>query len=152
MTKYEFIDTLRKALSGFIPPEAVEENIRYYESYLDAEMAKGGQEEEILSRLGDPRLLAKTIIEARKHAGTESGQSRTYGGGAANVVDEEPGPDTRDTSSHRLPGWLVLLLTGLVMLLVFSVLGIFFSYLLPVLFPILMVVLVIRLLRSMSGR
>lgn len=63
MTRHEFIGRLREALNGEIPTSAIEENVRFYNRYLDDELSKGRREEEILQELGDPRLIAKTITE-----------------------------------------------------------------------------------------
>ena len=63
MTRYEFTERLRAALMGEVPDSVVEENIRFYERYISDEMASGKDEAEVLSGLGDPRLIAKTISE-----------------------------------------------------------------------------------------
>ena len=76
MTKQEFLDRLRMSLHGKISPGQVVENLQYYEDYINTEVRKGTAEEEVLARLGDPRLLARTIVE------TQSGQSAEYTGGS----------------------------------------------------------------------
>ena len=63
MTRYEFIQRLRTALSGEVPAPVVEENVRFYDRYISDEIAKGKSEEDVLTDLGDPRLIAKTILE-----------------------------------------------------------------------------------------
>lgn len=63
MSKQEFIDRLRAALSGRVNSGLVTENVNYYEDYINTEIRKGRTEEEVLKSLGDPRLIAKTIIE-----------------------------------------------------------------------------------------
>ena len=74
--RYEFINALRAALNGKVPATTVEDNVQYYEEYIEVQLRQGRGEAEILAALGDPRLLARTIIEANKYAeGTE-----TYGG------------------------------------------------------------------------
>ena len=66
MSKREFLSKLEEALVYEMPPRAVTENLRYYSSYIDSEKGKGRSEEEVLDELGDPRLIARTIIEAEK--------------------------------------------------------------------------------------
>lgn len=66
MSKREFLSKLEEALIYEVPQRAVTENLRYYSSYIDSEMIKGRSEEEVLDELGDPRLIARTIIEAAK--------------------------------------------------------------------------------------
>ncbi|QHQ59916.1 DUF1700 domain-containing protein [Anaerocolumna sedimenticola] len=62
MTKSEFIDGLRTALTGELPDSEITSNIRFYEDYIKSKSI-GTSEEVILAQLGDPRLIAKTIIE-----------------------------------------------------------------------------------------
>ena len=64
MSKQEFIERLRISLSGQIPPRAVEENVAYYEDYINAQMRLGQPEEVVMQTLGDPRLIAKSIVTA----------------------------------------------------------------------------------------
>ena len=61
MNRFEFTEVLRKSLSGRVDYRVVNENVAYYENYIDTEMRKGRSEEDVLGELGDPRLLAKTI-------------------------------------------------------------------------------------------
>ena len=63
MDKKNFIETLRRALYGKTDHTSLEEHIRYYETYIDQEMSKGRTEKEVLDELGDPRLIARTILE-----------------------------------------------------------------------------------------
>lgn len=62
MTKNEFTTELRIALAGELPENEIENNIYYYENYIK-EQTQGQSEESVLEQLGDPRLIAKTIIE-----------------------------------------------------------------------------------------
>ena len=67
MTRSEFMDSLHRALAGSLTSSTVNENMRYYEEYFDTQIRSGQSEEEIIAGLGDPRLLAKTIIQASKY-------------------------------------------------------------------------------------
>ena len=40
MTRHEFISRLREALTGEIPPEEIEGNIRFYNNYIDQELQR----------------------------------------------------------------------------------------------------------------
>ena len=64
MTREEFITQLRLTLQGKVSSEKVQENISYYNEYINGEIQKGKSEAEVLHLLGDPALLAKTIIAA----------------------------------------------------------------------------------------
>ena len=73
MTKQEFLEKLRLALNGRVSPAQLMENLSYYEDYINTEIRKGKGEEEVLAGLGDPRLIARTIVE------TGGGSSRSSG-------------------------------------------------------------------------
>ena len=63
MVKKEFLDILRESLAGNVPLSEIEENIRYYKDYIE----NGAEsEEEALGQLGDPHLIARTIIDSFK--------------------------------------------------------------------------------------
>lgn len=62
MTKNEFIEGLRTALAGEIPDAEITSNIHFYEDYIKSK-STNSREEEIVSQLGEPRLIAKTIID-----------------------------------------------------------------------------------------
>ncbi len=63
MLEKEFLEELENALSGSLSPALVNENIRFYEEYIETEKRKGRNEWEIMDELGDPRLIARTIID-----------------------------------------------------------------------------------------
>ena len=61
MSKQEFLDTLRRALARELSESEVADNINYYWNYIEQQVASGKSEEQVLSELGDPRLIARTI-------------------------------------------------------------------------------------------
>ena len=87
MNKQDFIDRLRMALNGRVSPGLVMDNVNYYEDYINTEIRKGRTEEEVLESLGDPRLIARTIIQTNggdivipsmETENTEKQQDRRY--------------------------------------------------------------------------
>lgn len=145
MNKEQFIDTLRRALYGKIDDYTLQDHIRYYEDYIRQEMGKGRTEQEVLQELGDPRLLARTIVETSSLKNPDT----VY------TVDEE-GQNSYGTSEdrvkiHTFTGWKATLLMVVVMaaiiLFVVAILGLAF-YLLPI---ILVVGAVIWLFRWLTG-
>lgn len=140
MDRYEFISTLRASLTGKVPSTTVEDNVQYYEEYIEIQLRQGKSEEEILGALGDPRLLAKTVIEANKYAeGTD-----TYGGDDYGEVPVGGSGKSFWEWYRERPSWLhtimSVLITALVLFVVFTVL--------QALFPlILMAVLVMGIYR-----
>ncbi len=75
MTKGEFIRGLEEALRGEVAPSVMLDNIAYYETYIDEQMAGGCTEEEATARLGSPNLIAKTIIDTGGGTGSYNGGS-----------------------------------------------------------------------------
>lgn len=63
MDRETFLNELRIALQGQISQKRVNENLRYYENYIIEESRKGRTESQVLEDLGNPRLIAKTIID-----------------------------------------------------------------------------------------
>ena len=64
MDKNEFLNQLKLALGGEVSSEVVEQNIRYYDQYINSSTKE--EEASIIRELGNPRLIAKTIIETQK--------------------------------------------------------------------------------------
>lgn len=96
MTKREFLESLRLALGGRVTSAQLTENLEYYEDYINTETRKGRDEGEVLSELGDPRLIARTIVETGGGSGRTAGYSGSgsrYGSGQAGqyVEYEEDG-------------------------------------------------------------
>ena len=65
MTKAEFLDTLRRRLSG-LPPSEIDELVSDYATHFADGIAAGRSEAEIAAALGDPMRLAR---ELRAEAG-----------------------------------------------------------------------------------
>lgn len=78
MNKEEFLRALRRDLSGDVPPEVVEENVRYYREYITGEVEKGRREEEVIDEIGAPRLIAKNIEDTTDMP--DDGEGVGYGG------------------------------------------------------------------------
>lgn len=90
MDKIEFLALLRQALDGEVSSELVEKNVHYYEQYISA--ATKEEEAGIINELGDPRLIAKTIIEADK-AAKEKGKYQDYRSYSSSNQQEEEDSD-----------------------------------------------------------
>ena len=48
MTRAEFLQGLRTELEGRVPYSVIQENIRYYDSYISDEISKGADEAEVI--------------------------------------------------------------------------------------------------------
>ncbi len=63
MTRQEFLETLGRMLRRELSDGEVEDTLRYYGNYIEQEIQKGKTEEQVLETLGDPRLIARTILD-----------------------------------------------------------------------------------------
>lgn len=147
MDRTEFIDRLQRALAAGVNSSRVAENVQYYREYIDVEIRKGRSEQEVLESLGDPRLLAKSIIEANKRAGISEGTNRTY--------DEETRADRYGELKKaarekivRVPGWLIALIAVVIFLLIIGLAFSIISLLAPIMIPVLIVILAVNYLKG----
>lgn len=69
MNKNEFLQALKAELINSVSGQVIEEQLRFYSDYISTEMAKGRAEEEVISELSAPNLLARSIIEAAEAGG-----------------------------------------------------------------------------------
>ena len=128
----EFLDKLRLALSGQVAASQVEESVAYYREYISTQIRMGQSEEAVLRNLGDPRLIAKSIISANTAEDnyTQGRFSRTE------MVDEDDYyAQTREQNMPkvvRLNGWLALGMTLLSMVVIVGIIFSLISLLLPV--------------------
>ena len=90
MDKTEFLEILRTQLSDQMPEGKAAAHVRYYEDYFAEQMRKGRSEAEILGELGDPRLIARTILDTDPET-----EKPVYNGGAY-------GPEDRRNDYDRM--------------------------------------------------
>lgn len=152
MTREEFLSRLRLALQGNVGSDKVQENINFYQEYIIEEIRKGKSEEEVLQSLGDPALLAKTIITANDAGGqrqntvydsdegkydsrSESGSGFGYSNGGRMHVKR------MDKWWHKL---LLILTIVMAVLLVFAIVSGLIRIFAPIVIPIIIITIVIR--------
>lgn len=132
MNKQIFLDTLRRALYGKIDDMALADHMQYYENYILQEMASGKSEQEVLDELGDPRLIARTIVET-------AGNQSTY---SEYTVMDEGEPEKENFRVRRLEGWKATAVTLIVLFVIFLILVLVFHVVIALL-PVLIVLGVI---------
>ncbi len=137
MTRFEFTAQLRKALSGRVNHAAVNENVKYYENYIDTEIKKGRGEREVLEELGDPRLIAKTIIDTAKEEDWATSEA----------TEEERKGKGFSGRSIRIPAWIFVILLLLLVVLIVHIVGAVLAFLLPIAIPMAVIWLLIRYFR-----
>lgn len=155
MSKHEFLARLKEALENDLDSRAVQENVAYYNSYITNEMDSGRGEDEVLEELGDPWVIAQSVInmaELQKESAEEASDRQT----ARNVGSEYTagrGNTVREFRTFSIDAWwkkllLVLGIIGIVLIVV-AVIGGVLSLVLPVIVPVLAVIFLIRLIKNL---
>ena len=63
MTREEFLQGLKEALDGNMDASAIQENLNYYNEYINEEVRKGKTEQQVVDTLGDSWAIAQTLLE-----------------------------------------------------------------------------------------
>lgn len=160
MDKQEFLDRLQQALLGEVPQRVIQENLSYYHGYIQDEVGKGRAERQVLEELGDPRLIARTIIDSENSAGgrpnPDMGPGReaetvftTYGPEEGRGYEGSQTFHSFDVTGRKLKifGLVALAVLVLVLMLVFWVIGGILALIGPLLPAIFLVWLVLWFMR-----
>ena len=131
MNRDEYINTLERSLVGKVDPDSLRETISYYRDYFAMEQSKGLSEEEIIRTLGDPRLLAKSMIAAEDSK--KSVRDSQVG------IDADDDMDNTHVRTFHIPFALLILIIFFLFLGVVSVVFSIASALLPLFLPVLVV-------------
>ena len=136
MSKTEFLDILYNQLSGQMPEGSVAAHVQYYRNYIEDEQQKGRTETDILNDLGDPRLIARTLLDTEVGAGNPqngSTYSATYNEADSDYnkydsSDSARGHVKKHSFKLDLSTWYgkvaVILIAAVVLLLLVTILGI----------------------------
>lgn len=135
MDRYEFVSTLRASLMGKVPDPVVEDNVRYYEGYISQEIAGGKSEREVLDALGDPRLIAKTIVDMQGDPAEEVYTEYRQESASRSQYGQESGNP-----------WYSRVLMIVLLILILTAVFSFLSWILPVVLPVLLILWIIRLI------
>ncbi|MBQ7535717.1 MAG: DUF1700 domain-containing protein [Stomatobaculum sp.] len=159
MTKQEFLEGLRERLLEEGADVLVPENLNYYDSYIEEEKQKGRTEEDVLEELGNPALIARSILEAAGYEvdGIPDAAPGQYNNARTTEEEqfgeqfsqrmEQTEESFRPVTDKVMP-WLIL--TGVLLIVIIVVLG-FFAIMSKLLIPILIVMVVLRLFRMFGG-
>ena len=136
MSKTEFLDILYNQLSGQMPEGSVAAHVQYYRNYIEDEQQKGRTETDILNDLGDPRLIARTLLDTEVGAGNPqngSTYSATYNEADSDYNEYDSSDSARGhVKKHSFKLDLstcyvkvsVILIAAVVLLLLVTILGI----------------------------
>ena len=145
MTKTEFVEALRKSLYGKVDDNELAGNISYYSSYIDNEILSGRSEQEVIEELGDPRLIAKTIVETYKP--NEDPMKRQYTSETQDYQENTEPEAEKGMLNGKLNGYLKLALIVLVIIAVLSVVFKVILALLPALAVVLIIIFIVKMVR-----
>lgn len=108
MDRKEFLDILRGQLAGNMQEGKAAAHVRYYEDYIQSQVRGGRPEREVLEELGDPRLIAKTLIDTDDGSAQEDyGEysSYAYGSSYGSKMDPPPQPEKKWKKVLDLSTW-----------------------------------------------
>lgn len=162
MDKQEFLAKLSEALRESMDDSSAYEHISYYSNYIDEEIRKGKSEEEVIAGLGNPRLIAKSIIERGGYTSSESSYATYDTKRAGNSFDGAGDYDNKRSSIHfsvnekrinpivgSIVGIIVLVaVIALVFLLLWGISWIVLKVILPVVIVVFFIGLVVAIINS----
>jgi len=135
MTKDVFINDLRRTLAVSLSSSEIEEHAKYYNDYIAMEMSKGKSEEQILDELGDPRLIGKSILEAKGDSDKQS--------------DANQKAKTVESKLRMIPTWLtIILVVGVLVFIIVLLLRVFIQFL-PVLLILIFAIAIVSFVRKL---
>lgn len=106
MDRNEFLDILREQLVGNMQEGKAAAHVRYYEDYIQSQVRGGRPEQEVLEELGDPRLIAKTLIDTDGGSVQEDyGEYSSYGESYDSRTDTPEQPEKRWKKVIDLSTW-----------------------------------------------
>lgn len=151
MTKQQFIQELSECLLNEVDSQEYRNSIEYYSRYIEEEIRKGRSEEEVISELGSPRLIAKTIIDAQ--IGNEIQEDRTsyYEREAESSYKRAPQKEIfhilwnqHEVKWYEKLGAILVLI--LVICVILAILGVAITLLINVVLPIVAILIIVRFL------
>lgn len=161
MTKQQFLDELKQALSGEVSPEAMMDAYSYYSNYIDEQVRNGKTEEQVTEELGKPFMIARSIIAAQTRERsadveyTEDGRTRKVTGWENRKAEWEE-KKARKEFVFDMNAWYakVLLIAFLIVLvlIVFFILRVGLWVLFTFGIPILLVLGILYLFMYFLGR
>ena len=143
MSKQEFLDSLRRSLSSGLEAQEINDHIRYYSDYIDSQIRMGTAEEEVMASLGEPRLIAKTLL------GMENIETVTE-----EYVEDENQADANyryfniQGKQFKVPGWLFTILVCVISFVVLTLVFALMTKLLPFFFMMMLGVMMYRFIRN----
>ena len=146
MNRHEFLKQLEHALEAEMNPAKVRGHVDYYRSYIAEEVKNGKPEKEVMDLLGDPWVIARSIIDSPLN---ETEDQYTYAD--YEEAEQEAPFGTPEIKIKKITGWkIAAVCVGIVLILVLviSLLTGLISMLAPVLVPLLVIWIVLRIVEN----
>ena len=138
VNRAEFLSILRESLEGNMPKEDVEANLRYYRDYF---AQSEHSDKEVCEELGDPRLIAKSLIDA--YMASKGSDANQYMDQARSEYSQTYGETENGIS--KLFRYLIIG-AGIVVFMILLVFLLRFA--LVILVPIALIVIALKLIRG----
>lgn len=142
MTKREFLEELKEVLSEQLPQNQVAEHVSYYMNYIEEQKQNESSEEEVLDMLGDPRLIARTILDTAPNS--RENQNYFYEETTQDVQSE----GKKKGLSGKAKKYVYIGIAIAVIFLIISLITTLLSFLLPILLPVILIFVVISIVRK----
>lgn len=146
MNRHEFLKQLEHALEAEMNPAKVRGHVDYYRSYIAEEVKNGKSEKEVMDLLGDPWVIARSIIDSPLN---ETEDQYTYAD--YEEAEQEAPFGTPEIKIKKITGWkMAAVCVGIVLILVLviSLLTGLISMLAPVLVPLFVIWIVLRIVEN----
>ncbi len=133
MNKLQFVEQMRRSLSSIDDYTYVNDTVAYYENYIESQMRMGKSEQQVMQELGDPRLIAKSIMAS--HVAEDDTQDNNAYQNHEKRFTEQSSPTIFNFNGKiiHMPAWLLKIVSVLaaivIMFLLFTVLRIFAPFL-----------------------
>ena len=149
MNKKEFLDVLRQTLAGEVSSSTIDQNLQYYNQYISSKGIEN--EEKVIEELGDPRLIAKTIILTDKSAKQkgqfrENESQRSYYDGGEDYKDSDYRSTNKQNGFNKM-SWtsrlsMILILIAVILVVVIVgrvIIGFLFAFGIPIILVLLLI-------------
>jgi uncharacterized membrane protein len=160
MTEESFLKILEEYLSTELPSLEVRQNIQYYRDYITASRSTKS-EDEVMKALGDPRLIAKTIIDTyrlshdAKHSYSRQETYQSSHTGKNYRTGEVERDEKRQKSSFKVFGSasrLTLIASVVILFLIFGIIlwvsGIILKLLIRFVLPVIIILIGVNWIRK----
>lgn len=161
MRQEEFLVSFQEALTGEVSDRIVQEHVRYYKNYINEQISMGRTEQEVMISLGNPRLLAKTIVDSSKYAGDTQESTEyhsTYSQSSNSQEYAKTNMYQRDSANQNsyqkqskvinIPTWLMGIIGIFIMALLIGLAFCVISYLAPIILFFTLIGLACSLIRK----